>query len=691
MNVPAKVTAQHLARNAYLYVRQSSLHQVNKNQESTKRQYALRERATALGWQPDQIEVIDCDLGKSGASAAGRDGFQHLVAQVGLGHAGIVLGLEVSRLARNCADWHQLLQICAFTATLILDEDGLYDPAQYNDRLLLGLKGTMSEAELHLMRARLQGGLLAKARRGELKIGLPIGLVYDPRDRVVLHPDAQVRATIKLAFETFHRTGAAAATVRALNEQQVLMPAHVDRSHRNQDVLWRRVTLNRVIHMLHNPRYAGAFAFGRRRSRTLPGGRTRVTKVPREEWEVLLLDHHPGYIDWAQFERNQKRLADNNKGSFGSSRTPREGVALLQGLALCGMCGARMSVRYTHHNDRLTPTYFCVRQVLRHGGSSCQTIVGTDIDAAIGQLVVEAMSPMAIQLTLAVQEQLQSRIDETERLRQMQIQRAEQDVELARQRYMQVDPGNRLVAGTLEADWNSALRALEQARDDAERQRRADAERFDQATRDRISALAADFPALWNDRNTPQRERKRMLALLIDDVTLRRGEEITANVRFRGGATTTLTLPLPIMYCDRRRTPPATVAEADRLLEQHTDSEVAAILDERGFTTGAGATFTTKAVEWIRRAHNLPSLKERLLAAGGLRGTELAGKLGLSFTHVREMARNGQLKGRRSNDSGERIFAPLAQQPETIRRRAARRAKLDQTSETPASPARGAV
>ncbi len=362
----------------------------------------------------------------------------------------------------------------------------------------------MSEAELHLLRGRLQGGLLAKARRGELKLGLPIGLVYDATDRVVLHPDAQVRGSIRLVFETFQRTGAASTTVKALNEQKLLLPAHVDRSHRNHDVLWRRATLGRVISILKNPRYAGAFAYGRYHSRRLVDGKTQRRVVPREEWEVLLLEQHPGYIEWAEYERNQRRLAANKLvGPGGRRRPPREGVALLQGLALCGKCGARMSVRYHQHQGRQVPTYFCVRRAQYYGEPTCQSIAGADLDEAVGQLVVEAMTPMVLQLTLAVQDELQARVDEADRLRQMAVQRAEHTAELARQRYMAVDPTNRLVASTLEAGWNRALRDLDEARHTAERQRQADAARLDQATRDRIAALATDFPSIWRDPDTP--------------------------------------------------------------------------------------------------------------------------------------------------------------------------------------------
>jgi DNA invertase Pin-like site-specific DNA recombinase len=681
MNVRSKVTAGHLARGAYLYVRQSSLRQVAENKESTRRQYGLRERATALGWNADQIHVIDSDLGQSGASAVGREGFQHLVAEVGLGRAGIVLGLEVSRLARNNADWHRLLEICALMRTLILDEDGIYDPAQYNDRLLLGLKGTMSEAELHLLRSRLRGGLLAKARRGELKLGLPIGLVYDASDRVVLHPDVQIRESVQQLFETFRRTGAVSATVKSFHRRSLLFPIHAHRGHRSLEALWRPLTLSRAAGVLHNPRYAGAFVYGRHTS-------GKVHRSP-DEWTVLLLDHHPGYIDWAEYQRNVQRLGDNRRpGLHGPRRAPpREGAALLQGLVVCGLCGARMATTYHARASRLHPTYFCCRRHLDVSGHTCQSLAGQGVDEAVGQLVVDAMTPMALELTVAVQDELQSRVDEADSLRQRQVQRAEQEVERARLRYMQVDPANRLVASTLEADWNDALRGLDQARMDADRQRDADQVRLDAATRERIAALAEDFPALWADPRTPQRERKRMLALLIEDVTLVRGDPITVHVRFRGGATTTLS----VAPAQKRKTARATVELVDHLLDEHTDSEISAILNERGHVTGACAPFDVAAVAWVRHGHRLPSLKQRLIAAGGITTVQLAQQVGVRAWLVREWARNGQLVARRCNDKGDRIFAPLEQQPASIRQRAPARATMVQPGPTAADPAGGAV
>ncbi|HHK41343.1 MAG TPA: recombinase family protein, partial [Planctomycetaceae bacterium] len=341
MDVHRKVTARHLAREAYLYIRQSSLRQVLENTESTKRQYGLRQRAVALGWPQEQIVVIDSDLGQSGASAADREGFKRLVSDVGLGRAGIVMGLEVSRLARNNADWHRLLEICALTDTLLLDEDGVYDPAQFNDRLLLGLKGAMSEAELHMLRMRLQGGILNKARRGELQTPLPIGLVHDENsNRVTLHPDKQIQESLKMLFHAFAQTGSALGTVRVFREQGLRFPRQTNNGLSKREVLWGELTHSLVLRILHNPRYAGAFAWGRCRTRRRPDGKVIQEALPREEWTTLLLDAHDGYITWDQYEKNLRRLRDNSAAHGDDRRRspPREGPALLQGLVICAKC-----------------------------------------------------------------------------------------------------------------------------------------------------------------------------------------------------------------------------------------------------------------------------------------------------------------------------------------------------------------
>jgi DNA invertase Pin-like site-specific DNA recombinase len=658
-----KVTTNHLKRNAYLYVRQSTVRQVIENTESTQRQYALRQRAVALGWPNDRVIVIDTDLGQSGASAVDREGFQKLVAEVGMGHAGIVLGLEVSRLARNSTDWHRLLEICALTDTLILDEDGIYDPAHFNDRLLLGLKGTMSEAELHVLRARLRGGIINKARRGELHCRLPVGFVYDGGGRVVLDPDKQVQESVRLLFATFARTGAAHATLKYFRQEKLLFPTRLGAGASKGELAWTPLSLPRTASILHNPWYAGAYAFGRCRWRKSPDGgrRPRRERLPRAEWLALLRDAHPAYISWEEYERIDQRLQASAK-SLGWERgreSPREGPALLQGRTICGLCGCRMSVHYnTRRTGQLIPNYVCCGHGRLLGDGSCQSILGTEIDAAVSKLLVETVTPMALEMTLAIQQEIAARLDEADGLRHRQVERAQYEADHARRRYMQVDGANRLVADSLEAEWNAKLRALSEAQEEYQRQHEADRLAVGKDERQRILALVTDFPAVWRDPNTPQRERKRMLALLIEDITLIKRREITVEIRFRGGATTTLTLPRPLTPHQLRATHPEVRQQIDALLDEYTNAQVANQLNKQQMRTGTGESFDAVSVQWVRFSAKLKSLKERLLEAGWLTSKQVAAQLGVSLSTVSSLRNKGRLKGRICSDKGEWLYWP---------------------------------
>jgi DNA invertase Pin-like site-specific DNA recombinase len=651
-----KIKATHLTRQAYLYVRQSTLRQVLENTESTKRQYALQERAVALGWKLEQVVVIDSDLGQSGADSD-RAGFQRLVAAVGMGEVGVVLGLEVSRLARNSSDWHRLLEICALADTLILDEDGLYDPSHFNDRLLLGMKGTMSEAELHVLRARLIGGQLAKARRGELETPLPVGLVYDAAGKVVLDPDQAVQEAIRQFFETFRRTGSATATVRSFRDRGLLFPRRVQSGPRKGEIVWGELLHYRALNVLKNPRYAGAFAYGRSQTKkSLQGGGSRH-QLPREQWHTLILDAHAAYITWSDYEENLARLR-SNAAAYGIDRRngpPREGPALLQGLAVCGRCGGRMTIRYHTRRGQSVPEYCCQSEGIKRAEPACQRILGGDIDRALGELLVESVSPLALEVALSVQDELATRADEADRMRRQQVDRASYEAELAQRRYLRVDPDNRLVAATLEAEWNGKLGALEAARDDYERQRAAD-ELLDEEKRQRILALATDFPRLWDDPATPARERKRMARLLIDDVTLIKDDDLVIHVRFRGGDTRTLRLarPKPV---DLRKLDPVVVTEVDRLLDDHTDSEIADALNAAGHQPPVGDKFTIWIVWKIRQAHRLESRFDRLRHQGMLTLAEVAEALDVHPQTVKERASRGQLVSVAYNDKGQRLYA----------------------------------
>lgn len=680
-----KVTAAHLGRTAYLYVRQSTLRQVMTNTESATRQYALRQRAVALGWSAEQIVVIDCDQGQSGSSAVDREGFQRLVAEVGMGRAGIVLGLEVSRLARNNADWHRLLELCALGATLICDEDGLYDPCDFNDRLLLGLKGTMSEAELHFIRARLRGGVISKAKRGDLVVALPVGLVYDPAGRVVLDPDAGVQHAVRHLFATFARTGSARAVVQTFAAEGLRFPLRVRSGANKGELAWEPLAHWRVLRTLHNPRYAGAFFFGRHRWRAAPGGKTTMIALPRDQWIALIHDAHPGYISWETFEANQAQLMSSAQ-AHGAERTAgpaREGTALLQGLAICGRCGRRMTVRYHSRRDVEVPDYTCMATCISAGVSRCLGIPGAGVDNAIAALVLDTLTPLALEVALSVQAEVESRADEADRLRHTHVERARHRAELARRRYLGVDPENRLVADSLEADWNDALRQLRDAQDDCDRAAAATSSLSDEH-KAKIRALASDFPTLWRDRSTPQRERKRMIRLLIEDVTLDKTDVIHLHVRFKGGQTTSFTTPIPPRAWQLYQTDPATLAQLDRLLDDHTDAEVADALNAAGHLTGHGQPFTSKIVLHLRRNHKLPSRHDRLRSAGKLTIGETAEALGVHPSTIKAWRRAGLLPSHRADDRNTRLFDPPAPgDPRLVKRQGSNLARRVPTRPAP--------
>jgi DNA invertase Pin-like site-specific DNA recombinase len=656
----AKVTGAHLARTAYLYVRQSTLRQVLTNTESTARQYALRQKAIALGWAADAIVTIDTDQGQSGASATDREGFQRLVAEVGMGRAGIVLGLEVSRLARNNADWHRLLEICAMSGTLICDEDGLYDPTDFNDRLLLGLKGTMSEAELHFIRARLIGGQRSKARRGELQMPLPVGLVYDPASKVVLDPDTGVQQAIRHLFTLFARTGSARAVVQQFNADGLLFPVRVRTGAHKGELAWMPLQHWRVLRTLHNPRYAGAFAYGRRSERLAGNGKKSYQLVPREQWIALIRDAHPGYISWDTYETNQKLLLGNAaaRGADRAAGPAREGTALLQGLAICGRCGRRMTVRYHTRRGVEVPDYQCQNRCIQDGATRCQTIPGAAVDDAVASLLLDTLTPHALEVALTVQAELDTRTAEADALRRGHVERARHRADLARRRYLALDPDNRLVADSLEADWNDALRALQTAREDYDHASAAATATLTDELKDRIRALATDFPTLWSNPHTAQRDRKRMVRLLVDDVTLHKTDRIHLHIRFRGGQTHSLIVAIPPTSWQARQTRPDTLAELHRLLDTHTDAQTADALNVAGHRSGENKPFTAGIVVHVRRKYHLPSHADRLRAQGLLTTTELAQHLEVHPSTIKSWTKAGILNSHKANDKNERLYEP---------------------------------
>jgi DNA invertase Pin-like site-specific DNA recombinase len=673
---PQQITPCQLQRLACLYVRQSTLQQVVANTESTTRQYALRERALVLGWPAERIVVIDQDLGHSAASAADRAGFQRLVAEVGLGKVGLVLGLEVSRLARSSSDWHHLLEMCALTDTLILDEDGLYDPATFNDRLLLGLKGTMSEAELYVLRARLQGGILSKARRAALRLHLPIGFCYAEDGQIVLDPDQHVRDTLHFLFRTFRRSGSACGTVRTFRQEQVAFPRRVRSGPHQGELVWGELRHDDVLRILHNPCYAGAFVFGRTRTSKTADGKVHIAALPREQWQVLIRDTHVGYITWEEYDAHLAQLAANSQTYAPQRlRPPREGPALLQGLALCGSCGERMTVRYHQRGgQRIVPDYLCQRDGIARGMAPCQRIPGRDLDAAVGALLAAVLTPDTIAVTLALHDEIVARAAEAEQLRRRQVERAQYEADLAHRRYLRVDPDNRLVAGVLEAEWNSKLRTLATAREGMEQGRQREQAQLSAAERAALLGLPCDFAQIWRDPDTPDRERKRIARLLIEDVTLRKEDHIVVQVRFKGGATRTLAVPLPPPFAQSRLTSADTLAEIDRLLDAYTDAEVAIELNARGWRTFGGLPFHAAHVAALRRGHRLTDRFTRLRAAGMLTAAELAARLGVPPQTIWRWYRRNRIHGAPYNDRGSCLFLPPTA---PVLRQQARRHDLD--------------
>jgi DNA invertase Pin-like site-specific DNA recombinase len=626
------------------------MRQVIENIESAKRQYALRGRATALGWRDEQIIVIDNDQGESGASAAWREGFQRLVSDVGMGRAGIVMGLEVSRLARNNADWQRLLEICALADTLILDEDGVYDPTSFNDRLLLGLKGTMSEAELHVIKARLRGGILNKVRRGEYRCALPTGLIYDQSGNVTFDPNSQVRETIVHFFDTFSRVGSACQTVKAFRKEGLLFPSRL----RNSEItVFRPLNASTAIPVLNNPRYAGAYVYGRRRyRRAIDGKKTVQQKRGHDNWLACIPNAHPGYISWEQFQENLKILETNGQG-YRSARAspPREGTALLQGRAVCGRCGKHFRIHYAARRGRLDAWYVCDRAHGYRGEPNCQSIAGPPIDKAIGMLIAEQMTPAAVELTLEIRREIEARHEEADRLRCRAIERAHIEADLAQRRFMLVDPNNRLVADTLEGEWNEKLRMLAKAREDRERARGQDQLILNEAVRERLVTMTVDFNKLWADPDTPDRERKRLLAHIIEDVTLIKmpAEGTTKiHVRFKGGKIQTLATMSPKSSAQQVKTQPGIVDLVDKLLDKYIYSEIAELLNQQGHRPGGSARrgrhearFTALRVAYLVQRYGLRSRYDRLRDHGMLTKREAAARLNIHETTLFRWAEYG--------------------------------------------------
>jgi DNA invertase Pin-like site-specific DNA recombinase len=611
MSEHAKIHTTHLRRTAVVYVRQSTTAQVEYNRESTERQYRLVERAIELGWPREQIQVVDNDLGVSGSGLAERTGFAHMLTEVAFGHVGIVLGLEVSRLARNNADWYRLLDLCGATDTLIGDADGIYHPGLFNDRLVLGLKGTMSEAELHVLRARLEGGIRNKAARGELRRGLPVGHVWGEGDgEVLFHPDEAVTGAIRSVFERFAEVGSARQVWLWFRTEQLQFPLQ---SNHHKEIRWVTPTYTKIHQVLTNPVYAGAYVYGKSRQERYVDEdgkvRKRVRRLPRSEWSVVIRDHHEGFIDWDTFEANQVRIASNtHPRRHEAGGAVREGAALLQGIATCGRCGRMLRVYYSGRNS--TPGYYCTGNTIVNGkGTHCLRVGGRQIDQAVASAFLAALAPAGLQASLEAAEQLEADHDTALAQWRRQLERARYEAQRAEQRYRAVDPDNRLVARGLEAEWEKCLRAVQDSEAELTRREQQRPRELSVEERAGILALGTDLERVWSAQPMTDRDRKELLRTLLEEVIVaidRDKQQAHLTLRWRGGLISELDLALPRSKPSPIRTDEETVALVRRLAAHYPDAVIAGILNRQERRTATGLRFTTNLVCSLRTHWGIP-------------------------------------------------------------------------------------
>ena len=661
LSADERISTAHRAKLAFVYVRQSSPGQVRHHQESTELQYRLVERATLFGWPRERVRVIDDDLGKSGASSSDRQGFQTLIAEVGLGKAGLVMSLDASRLARNNRDWHQLLELCSLFGVLIADGERLYDPAAYHDRLLLGLSGIMSEAELHQIKIRLHQGERQKAARGELRLPLPAGLIHNRDGSVTFNPDEEVQERLRLVFAKFQELRTAKAVVRYLRHGNLLLPVRPLHGPAPHDVVWRAANSARVVQILKNPAYAGAYVYGRRRPdplRRQPGsGRIGTVAVAPEEWPICLKDAHPAYVDWDEFMANRRQLANNvARYEAGRPGAPRKGNGLLQGIVSCGRCGRHMTLRYSGPNGNY-PVYICVADQISEGLPKCQEVRALAVDAEVEGLILQALTPDRIALAVAALGEIEKETGAMERQWSLKRERARYDAERARRQYDAVEPENRLVARSLERAWEERLRRAEQIEQEYTAWRRERAVSISDCDRQEILALGEDLPRLWNATTTTSADRKQIARLVIREVTLdqkRRRGYVWIRIIWQTGSTSE-------HWFQRTVQGYAQHADQDQLRlrivalnsQQKMDGAIATILNNEQFRTAHGPPFCGKMVHLLRKRWRIPTVKINGTEANPPRWPDgsysvhgAAAILGITPQTVFKWLRKGRLTGR---------------------------------------------
>lgn len=651
--MPSKVRPEHLNRDALVYVRQSTMAQVRFNQESTQRQYALREKALSLGWPEESIRVIDGDLGISGSGRAKRPGFAQLVTSVSLGEVGAVFGLEISRLARSSADLMKLLELCALFGSLVIDEDGIYDMSDFNDRLLIGLKGTMGEAELHFLHARMIGGKENAASRGELRFPLPVGYVYDFDGRIIMDPDEAVRNAISALFKEFRASGSAYGVVRYFAKNNISFPKRAYGGAWDGKITWGTLTHSRVLAAIHNPSYAGAYVYGRfRDQKTVDSDghfEHHSVRLPnREDWKVFIPDHHQAYISWDDFEANQK-LLESNQTNAERSGPAREGAALLPGIILCGRCGRRMTVRYTGTGG-IRPAYECVGRWEHGNKATCSSVPADILDKAVSEKILSIMKPSELEISLKVIRSIGDADRMSDKQWLLAIERAQYEADRAERQFMLADPENRLVVRSLETNWNQKLKALEQAKQDYAVYSSKKAWTPSQEEEQDILNLARKIPEIWNAPSATPKEKKRIIRILIEDITVtaeKRCSDFSIGIRFRSGKCEHLSLKKPLPCADRKRHTDDTVTLIQELALSMNDYEIADHLNKKGLTTPDGKSFTYASVRWIRYKYDIsgPYLRSRQ----GISVSEAASLLGISVGKVYYGISAGKIPARKQH------------------------------------------
>jgi len=643
VNISPKITRSHRERTALIYIRQSSLAQVRDNTESTARQYALADTAVGLGWDRGDVRIIDADLGRSGRSAQGRDGYRELVAQVCLGEVGAIFGLEISRLARSTADLSRLLELARLTDTLVIDGDGVYDLTDFNDRMLLGLKGTMSEAELHLLAGRLQGAKRAAAERGELRTPLPVGYVYDDEGRCVMDPDAEVQAAIGDVFAHFAATGSAYGVVTTFKGRR--FPLRAYGGAWAGQLRWGPLTHARVLGVLNNPAYAGAYVYGRytTKRRVQPDGtvRSTITLLARPQWAVLIRGHHDGFISWDDYLAAEAKLAANRTNA--GARPPREGLALCQGILACGSCGRPMSTRY-HRGGRAA--YECNSRLDLLNTPTCRSIAAAAIDDAITDCLLAALTPAEVALAFAAADQVEQRRSSTTRAAELAVDRARYEADRAERAFHAAEPENRLVTRNLETRWENKLSTLDQAEAALGKALDAVPPAPDRTT---LETLVTDMPRLWHADTTSAKDRKRLLRTLIADVTLLPEpdrEHARIGIRWHTGSSDEITVARPLPPGPAKRTPTPAAELIIRLGATTSNNDLVEMLNTAGHTTGLGRPFDIDAVQWVRHIHHIPVPKPQ--QAGELSVAETATRLGISADAIYCWIKTGKLDVRRT-------------------------------------------